>query len=75
MNKDLSFLNPQAASLDFTDPEDRAIFRIRVTARLNITKMSCINGWTNSKARSRKLAIYILCNHYFKQVAPNLISK
>lgn len=64
---DLSFLDAQAQGLNLSDPEDRAIFRIRVTMRLKITKLSAIDGWVGMHSRSRRTAIHRLCELYMAQ--------
>jgi hypothetical protein len=61
---DLSFLDPQAKGLDLCDPEDRAIFRTRVAARLKITKLTAIDKWVGIHSRSKATGIFRLCNIY-----------
>jgi hypothetical protein len=63
----LSFLDAQAKGLNLSDPEDRAIFRIRVTERLKITKLSAIDQWVGIHSRSRRTGIYRLCEAYMTQ--------
>jgi hypothetical protein len=64
---DLSFLDAQAEGLNLSDPEDRAIFRIRVTHRLRITKLSAIDKMVGMHSRSRRTGIHRLCEIYIRQ--------
>jgi hypothetical protein len=67
MNTDLSFLDREAEGLDFSDPEDRAIFRTRVAERLKITKVRCMDKWTGCHSRTRTTAIFRVANLYISR--------
>lgn len=53
MNADLSFLDSSAAGLDFSDPEDRTIFRLRVAERLKCIKLEAMREWTGWNYQTR----------------------
>lgn len=60
----LSFLDPEAAGLNLSEAEDRAIFRIRVARRFRATTVSALNEWTSGASRDRATAVRALADQY-----------
>jgi len=63
----LKHLDQQAAGLDLTDPEDRALFRGNVERSVAITRLTAINEWLDAKHRNRHTAVRALADQYIKQ--------
>lgn len=50
---ELYFLAKDAHGLDLTDPEDRAIFRMRVADATKNTRVDAMREWINSNLQDR----------------------
>jgi hypothetical protein len=66
MNKELEFLSSSAVGLDFSNSEDRAIFRERVAYRLRYVLVSTMKEWVKTKAIDRATVVRAVSDEFIK---------